>query len=78
MLLKIQYHDMKYDYVDSLTLDRLITSREIRQFFRPSENTWVRTDEGPLRGMGGSYSGPERRLAQPSARQPLKAKKAER
>ncbi len=72
MVIRIQYHDMGYDYVDHLTLDKLIMSGEVRRFFRPSENIWVDADEAPLRRIGGSYSGPERRLAQPKTWRPLK------
>ncbi|WP_028893377.1 GSU3473 family protein [Syntrophorhabdus aromaticivorans] len=62
MLLRIQYPDSKYDYVDTPTLDRLIEFRRIRQFFRPSEKKWVDISRDPVRGLGGNYSGPERRL----------------
>ncbi len=72
MVIRIQYQDMKYDYVDHFTLDKLIMSGEVRRFFRPSENTWVNADQAPLRGIGGQYLGPERRLVQPLAWRPLK------
>ena len=61
MLLRVQYQDDRYDYVDSRTLDILIAGREIRRFYRPSEEKWVNIDRDPIRGSGGSYSGPERR-----------------
>jgi hypothetical protein len=65
MLLQIQYQDSKYNYVNPETLDELIMSRKIRQFFRPSEKRWVDIEEAASRGPLGAYSGPERRLTQP-------------
>jgi hypothetical protein len=68
MLLRIQYQDNKYNYVSRETLDELIMTKKIRQFFRPSEKRWVDTEEAALRGYPrGDYSGPERRMIQPTA-----------
>jgi len=67
MLLRIQYQDKKYNYVDPETLDEMIMTRRIRQFFRPSERRWVDIEEAASRGPGGNYSGPERRMVQPAA-----------
>ena len=53
-----RYH---HDYVDSSTLDELIKGKEIRWFYRPSEERWVNTYRDPVRGLGGGYSGPDRR-----------------
>jgi hypothetical protein len=64
MLLHIQYQDSRYNYVNPETLDELILSRRIRQFFRPSEWRWVDIKEASLRGPDGNYSGPERRMVQ--------------
>lgn len=36
MVNRIRYREMRYDYVDHLTLYKLITSGEVRRFFRPS------------------------------------------
>jgi hypothetical protein len=61
MYLQVQYRDLRYDYVDTRTLDRLIEFRRIRQFFRPSEGRWVDIGLDRVRGLGGDYEGPERR-----------------
>jgi hypothetical protein len=63
MVLRVQYHNYNYDYVNAATLDRLIASKGIIKFLRPSEDRWVDIDKGPLRSVGSSYSGPERRQA---------------
>lgn len=66
MLLRVQYPTFHYDYVDSGTLDRLIASRRIKKFLRPSEAIWVDIDQGPIREADAIYKdtiyiGPERR-----------------
>lgn len=66
MLFRIQYPSFNYDYVDSAALDKLIASRSIIKFLRPSEIFWVNIEQGPLRGEGAIhmdtiYTGPERR-----------------
>lgn len=66
MLLRIQYPTFDYDYVDAATLDRLIASRRIVKFLRPSEAFWVDIEQGPIRGVDCTYpdtdyAGPERR-----------------
>ena len=66
MLLRVQYPTFHYDYVDAGTLDRLIASRRIKKFLRPSEALWVDIDQGPIRGVNTIYLdtiyiGPERR-----------------
>ena len=71
MLLRVQYPTFSYDYVDAAALDRLIVSKRIVKFLRPSENFWVNLDQGPVRSVGALqmntvYVGPERRRS-PSA-----------
>jgi hypothetical protein len=66
MLFRVQYPTFNYDYVDAAALDRLIASKSITKFLRPSENFWVNIEQGPLRGMSHTladiiYRGPERR-----------------
>jgi len=66
MLFRVQYPNYDYDYVDAITLDRLIVSNRITKFLRPSEAFWVNIEQGPIRGMGSIfmdiyYAGPERR-----------------
>lgn len=66
MLLRVQYQDYRYDYVDAHTLDRLLSGKTLLQFYRPSEERWVDVYRDPIRGLGGDYSGPGRRQLLPS------------
>jgi hypothetical protein len=66
MLIRVMYRDYRYDYVDTKTLDRLIASEGIMKFLRPSEDQWVEIGRSPIRGVGGVYTGQERRLARAS------------
>jgi hypothetical protein len=66
MLLRVQYPDSRYDYVDAAALDRFIVSKTIKKFLRPYENVWVDVEREPVRGKetvykGTIYTGPERR-----------------
>lgn len=66
MLLRVQYPDSRYDYVDAAALDRFIVNKSIKKFFRHSENVWVDVEQEPIRGKetiykGTIYVGPERR-----------------
>jgi hypothetical protein len=61
MILHVQYQDHRYDYVDARTLDKFLAGRGIQRFFRPSEGRWVNVFRDPIRGLGGDYSGPDRR-----------------
>jgi hypothetical protein len=71
MLLRVQYQNFDYDYVDAATLDGLIVSKRITKFLRPSEAFWVNIGRGPVRRAGGIYMntvyvGPERRQIPPA------------
>ena len=61
MVIHVQYQNYNYDFVDTQTLDRLLARKEIRGFYRPSEERWVDVSCDPVRGSGGKYSGPDRR-----------------
>ena len=61
MLLHVQYENDHYDYIDAHILDRLLKSENVKRFFRPSEGRWVKVFRDPIRGVGGDYSGPNRR-----------------
>jgi hypothetical protein len=61
MLLHVQYDNESYGYVDGATLDRLLLGKTVKQFYRPSENRWVNVYRAPIRGLGGDYSGFDRR-----------------
>jgi hypothetical protein len=74
MLLRVQYPDSRYDYVDATTLDKFIASKGIKKFLRPLENVWVDIEQEPIRGKetiykGTIYAGPERRRFQATTRQ---------
>jgi hypothetical protein len=74
MLLRVQYPNSRYDYVDAAALDRFIVSRGITKFLRPIENVWVNIEQEPIRGkeaidIDAIYIGPERRRFQ-STKQP--------
>lgn len=68
MMLRVQYQNLTYDYVDTHTLDQLLTGKGLARFYRPSEGRWVDISRDPVRGLGGDYSGPDRR----GKHQPLK------
>jgi hypothetical protein len=61
MILRVQYQNNKFDYVNDFALDRLITTQEIKKFYRPSEERWITVGIDSVRGMGGYYTGPNRR-----------------
>jgi hypothetical protein len=61
MMLRVQYQNFTYDYVDTQTLDRLLVGKSLRQFYRPSEKSWINVFHDLIRGIGGDYSGPNRR-----------------
>ncbi len=61
MLLYVQYKDFKFDYVNTRTFDRLLVGKRLLQFYRPSKKGWVNVYRDPIRGIGGDYSGPDRR-----------------
>jgi len=61
MVLRVQYHNEKFDYVNDFALGKLITTNEIKRFYRPSEERWINVYRDPIRGLGGDYSGQDRR-----------------
>lgn len=64
MMVRVQYQNYRYDYVDAQTLNKLLKRKRIIQFYRPSEERWVDTDRDPIRGVSGHYSGFDRRRPQ--------------
>jgi len=54
------YYDDREDSVQDADLERLLSSKKVKMFYRYSEG-WVTPMTGALRGSGGSYSGPDRR-----------------
>lgn len=59
MLIKVKYINRRYDMVKPRFLDELILAGAILAFRRSTG--WVNIWEDRIRGMGGSYKGPERR-----------------
>jgi hypothetical protein len=57
----IKYINNTEDIVSPYTLDELITSEQIRQFYRPSEERWVTLGVDRIRHAAGAHAGPERR-----------------
>ena len=61
MVLRVQYHNNKFDYVSEFALGKLINTNEIKKFYRPSEERWITVGRDAVRGTGGYYTGPDRR-----------------
>lgn len=59
MLVMVRYVDEEYGLVEDYCLDYLIATGKISEFARSDE--WVTVADGPVRGKGGCYKGPERR-----------------
>jgi hypothetical protein len=62
MVLRIQFRNNGYDYINAQRLDDLINKKAILQFYRPLAKRWVKIDIDPIRGKAsGPYVGVERR-----------------
>ena len=60
-LIQVRYRDHGEGVVDDVTLNELIASGRIKQFYRPSEGRWVDVDSDSIRMNKNSYRGLERR-----------------
>ena len=60
-LIKVIYIDNSAGVVNSSTLEQLIVTGKLVAF-RRSEG-WAKIGRDPLRGNGGRYEGPERRIS---------------
>ena len=60
-LIQVRYRNNREGLVDDVTLNELISSNKIRQFYRPSESRWVDVDRDSVRTRSNGYGGPERR-----------------
>jgi hypothetical protein len=58
----VRYANGVSDVVGQKLLDDLIARKEVAQFYRPSESRWVTLGVDSIRGTGGQYLGPERRV----------------
>jgi hypothetical protein len=61
MILHVQYKNNSYGYVDGPTLDTLLLGKTVQRFYRPSEERWINVYQDSIRGIGGEYSGSDRR-----------------
>ena len=59
--IEVKYQNGAHAFVDDYLLDALIHSRQIQQFYRPSEKRWIIMGVDPIRKEKGEYSGRERR-----------------
>jgi tetratricopeptide (TPR) repeat protein len=57
----VRYRDHREGAVDDVTLNELILTGKVKQFFRPSEGRWVDVDSDAIRLRESKYEGPERR-----------------
>jgi hypothetical protein len=57
----VRYPNDTEDIVPPFILDQLISSAQINQFYRPSENRWVTLGLDQMRKTVGTHTGPERR-----------------
>ena len=60
-LIQVRYCNGQEGSVDDVTLNELILSRKIRQFYRPSQEKWIDIETDPVRKRQSRYRGPERR-----------------
>ena len=65
----VRYRNGNEGFVDDVTLNDLIASKRIRQFYRPFEQRWVDVDADPVRRGANRYRGPERRACQKNAQE---------
>ena len=59
--IEVEYQDGGHAFVDDYSLENLIKSNQIKQFFRPSEKRWITIGFDPVRSREGHYCGMERR-----------------
>lgn len=60
--IEVKYQNNICDIIPDMMLNELISSKKLKQFYRFSEHRWVTVESDRIRGIGGSYSGPERRV----------------
>jgi hypothetical protein len=63
--IEVKYQNGSHAFVDDYLLDALIRSRQIKQFYRPSEKRWISIAVDPIRKEKGDYPGKERRRTGP-------------
>jgi|APFre7841882654_1041346.scaffolds.fasta_scaffold22225_1 tetratricopeptide (TPR) repeat protein len=60
-LIQVRYCSGLEGSVDDITLNELILSHKIGQFYRPSQEKWIDIEIDPVRISKSQYGGPERR-----------------
>jgi len=60
-LIQVKYRNGQEGIVDDVTLNELILSHKIEQFYRPSQEKWINIGTDPVRIRESEYGGPERR-----------------
>jgi Flp pilus assembly protein TadD len=68
ILVQVRYRNNREGLVDDVTLNELILSDKIKQFYRPSESRWVNVDDDSIRAKSNGHKGPERREANKTAK----------
>lgn len=59
MLISVIYKNGKHGLIDSAVINELISKNRLKGFLR--SDGWVTVGQDLIRGIGGRYSGPERR-----------------
>ena len=67
-LVQVRYRNNREGLVDDVTLNELIVSGKVKQFYRPSESRWVDVDHDSVRAQSNGYKGPDRRKANEGAK----------
>ena len=59
--IEVEYQGGSHPFVDDHSLEGLIKSNQIKQFFRPSEKRWITIGIDAVRSWKDNYCGRERR-----------------
>lgn len=62
MIIRVMFNDLHYDYLKDVILDEFIRTNQIVKIYRNSEG-WIVVGKDHIRGDGGTYTGPERRMS---------------
>lgn len=61
MIIKVKYHNNRFDLVKGEILDQFLEKGKVKQFYRYSEDRWVTVGRDPIRIGRHIYSETERR-----------------
>lgn len=61
LYIRVQYNDDSFDYVSDRNLNVLLAKREIKRFYRYSEERWITVGVDRLRSLGQPYRAGDRR-----------------